>query len=417
MAARATERLTDLAVRRLKKPGTWADGRGLYLQVTDSGAKSWLFRYRRLPPASGERWMGLGPYPDVSLAAARAQAQRCRELRRQGADPIDRRRAEQAAARLEAAKSITFRHCATAHVEAHRAAWRNDKHAGQWTSTLEAYAHPILGDLPVAGVDTGLVLRVLEPIWTEKPETATRVRQRIEAVLDWATARGYRAGDNPARWRGHLDKLLPKRAKVRRVQHHAAMPYAELPKFFADLRTRHTWSARGLAFTILTAARSSEVRYATWHEVDLEARLWTIPAERTKAHRRHRVPLADEAVSILREAMAACTDEAELIFPGERRGRPMSENTMRKYLQEDMARERLTVHGFRSTFRDWTGERTNVAREVAEAALAHVVGDKTEAAYARGDLFERRRKLMEAWAGFCGSGPSTLGGVAIRAAG
>lgn len=400
MAARATERFTDLAVRRMKRPGVWADGRGLYLQVIETGAKSWLYRFKHY---DRERWMGLGPYPDVSLAAARAAALRCRELRRQGVDPIEQRRAEQAAARVAAAKSLNFRSCASAYVAAHKAGWRNPKHAAQWTSTLDTYVHPVMGDLAAADIDTALVLKVLEPVWSAKPETATRVRQRMEAVLDWATARGYRTGENPARWRGHLDKLLPKRSKVQRVQHHVAMPYADIPDFFAALRSRRTWSARALCFTILTAARSSEVRGAAWSEVDLANGVWTVPAERTKAHRPHRVPLSHLARAVLREAREARTGDCVLVFPGERHGRPMSENTMRKYLQEDMGYAELTVHGFRSSFRDWAGERTNVPREVAEAALAHVVRDKTEAAYARGDLFDRRRKLMEAWSRFCSS--------------
>jgi integrase len=261
------------------------------------------------------------------------------------------------------------------------------------------------------------VSKAIDPIWREKPETASRLRQRIEAVLDWATAHGYRNGDNPARWRGHLDKLFPKRSKVRAVKHHKAMPYAELPAFFKELATRETVSARALAFTILTAARSGETRGAVWSEIDRAASLWTVPAERTKSEREHRVPLTRGALSVLDGLDHLPSDQGALLFPNPR-GKPLSDTAIRKYLQQDLGRADLTVHGFRSTFRDWAAERTNFPRELAESALAHVLRDKTEAAYQRGDMLDKRRKLMEAWAKFCVSGEAAGGKIVpIHAAG
>jgi integrase len=361
-----------------------------------------------------ERWMGLGPYPAVPLATAREKAEDCRRLRNKGVDPIEDRKGQRAAAQLEAAKSVTFKDCASAYIESHRAGWKNKKHETQWERTLEVYTFPVFGSLPVQNIDTGLILEALEPIWRTKPETATRVRQRIESVLDWAKARDYRDGDNPARWRGHLSMLLPKRSKVRSVQHHPAMAYADLPGFFEELHVRQSVSARALAFTILTAARSGEVRGMTWAETDMDAEKWTVPGERMKTGRRHRVPLSEEALSVLRELYPERSADDALVFPGLCPGKPMSENTMRKFLQEDMRRPGVTVHGFRSAFRDWAAERTNFPREIAEAALAHVVKDKTETAYLRGDVFDRRRKVMNAWAKYCASGPAKGEVVPIR---
>lgn len=350
--------------------------------------------------------MGLGPYPDVSLADARDKAMECRQMLREGIDPIEHRRTRHASARLMAGKSTTFEECAKSHIEAHRPAWRNPKHAAQWSSTLETYANPIIGQVPVGDIDTGLVLRVLKPIWRTKTETANRLRQRIEAVIDGATALGLRSGSNPARWRGHLDNLLPRQSKISGVQHFEAMAYSDVPSFFKDLRQRETNSARGLAFTILTAARSGEVRGLTWSEIDLNLGTWAIPGDRTKSGRRHRVPLSSEAMAVLREMEATQTGRHEYVFPGRHPGKQMSENTMRKCLQEDMRLEGLTVHGFRSSFRVWATEQSNIAREVAEAALAHALKDKTEAAYQRSDMLERRRQLMEMWAKHCSSDPA-----------
>jgi integrase len=394
-----TVQLLSSAELQSKAPGFYHDGHGLYLQVKNGG-RSWVFRYMHDGKA---RYMGLGPFPDVTLAKARRKADESRSLLRDGIDPIDVRDAQAQAARFSAAKAVTFKQCAERYVEAHKDGWRNAKHAAQWLSTLETYAFPILGPLPVQSIDTGLIVKVLQPIWSKKTETATRLRQRIEAVLDWAKARGFRLGDNPARWRGHLDKLLPKASKVHKVAHFEAMPYAELPAFFAELSKKGAISAKALAFTILTAARSGETRNATLREIDFKKALWTVPAERTKSSREHRVPLTKEAVALLRGLPHLQQGEpATLLFPNSQ-DRPLSDTAMRKYLQEDMKKAGLTVHGFRSTFRNWAAERTNVPGEIAEAALGHVNGDKTEAAYLRSDMLERRRKLMEMWAKFCTS--------------
>jgi integrase len=403
--ARTVERLSPTSLKS-KGEGLHHDGRGLYLQVKNGG-RSWVLRYM----LNGKsRCMGLGAYPDVSLADARREAERCRRLLGEGIDPIEARRQRREATQLEAARSITFEDCAARYIEAHKAGWRNAKHADQWGKTLETYAYPVFGALPVQAIDTALVTKVLDPIWREKTETATRVRQRVEAILDWATAHGYRSGDNPARWRGHLNKLLPAPSRVRKVEHHNAMPYADLPEFFAELSGRNTISAKALAFTILTAARSGETRGSTLGEISDDGTIWTVPGERTKSGREHRVPLSDEALAILRSLDYLGEDDSELLFPGPR-GKPLSDTAMRKYLQQDMGKPGLTVHGFRSSFRDWTAECTNVPREIAEAALAHVLRDKTEAAYQRGDMLDRRRGLMSAWAKFCTLGASSIGKV------
>ena len=285
--ARKIDRLSPVALRS-KGQGLHPDGRGLYLQVK-SGGRSWIMRYMLDGKA---RTMGLGPFPDVSLAEAREMAGGCRKLLREGVDPINARQQRRQGVLLEASQALTFEACATQYIEAHKAGWKNAKHAAQWPSTLETYANPVFGSLPVQIVDTRLVRKALDPIWRQKPETASRLRQRIEAVLDWAKALGYRTGDNPARWRGHLDKLLPKRSKVRAVQHHAAMPYKELPKFFGALAKRDTISAKAIAFTILTAARSGETRGAILGEIDRDAAIWIVPGKRTKSGREHRVPLS-----------------------------------------------------------------------------------------------------------------------------
>ncbi len=382
------------------------DGGGLYLQVK-GGGRSWLLRYMIDRKA---RYMGLGPFPDVSLADARGEAGQCRKLLRDGIDPIEARQRSRQEARLQAARSLTFRDCAELYIEDHKAGWRNAKHATQWGNTLEAYAYPVFGSLPVQSVNMAFVTKVLRPIWSEKPETASRVRQRIEAVLDWAKVNEYRSGDNPARWRGHLEKVLPKRSKVRAVKHFEAMPYAELPGFYIKLVKRDTISAKAMAWTILTAARSGETRGATWGEINRDEAIWTVPGERTKSGRDHRVPLTDEALSVL-DGLKHLNDNPDaLLFPNPR-GKVLSDTAMRRYLQQRMDQPGTTVHGFRSSFRDWAAERTNFPRELAEAALAHVLRDKTEAAYQRGDMLARRKKLMEAWAKFCASGEVASGSV------
>jgi integrase len=402
--ARAAERLSARTAQTVKAPGMYADGKGLYLRIGPTGAKSWIYRYR----SEGQRHdLGLGPYPDISLADARDRAAEQRKLRLNGHDPLLTRRTGRDHAKLAAAKRMTFKACAEAYIAAHRAGWKNPIHAKQWPSTLEKYVYPVFGDLPVQLVDTALVTKAIEPIWTTKPETAGRVRGRIESVLDWATARGHRTGENPARWRGHLENLLPKRSKVRRVEHHAALPYADLGAFVAELRRQEGVGARALEFTILTAARTGEVIGARWSEFNLAERIWIVAAERMKAGREHRVPLSDAARALLGEPGAPDT----FVFPGGKPGRPLSNMAMLKALAR-MGRGDLTTHGFRSTFRDWAAERTSFPAEVAEMALAHVVSDKVEAAYRRGDLFQKRRQLAEAWAKFCAA-PAPTGGKVI----
>jgi integrase len=303
--------------------------------------------------------------------------------------------------RLDAAKAVNFKECAARYIASHRAGWRNPKHAAQWEATLATYAEPVIGGLSVQAVDTALVLKVLEPIWTVKPETAGRVRGRIESILDWAKVRGYRAGENPARWRGHLDKLLLPHSKVRRVEHHAALPYAELPGFLVSLREQEGIAARALEFAILTAARTGEVLSARdGGEIDLLDKTWTLPATRMKAGKEHRVPLSARALAILKEMQAHRHPDDAFVFPGAKPGRPLSNMAFLMLLRR-MGRSNVTVHGFRSSFRDWAAERTNFPAEVAEMALAHTVSDKTVAAYNRSDLFDRRRRLMAAWATFC----------------
>jgi integrase len=400
--ARAIEKLTALKVEKEKRPGMYGDGGGLYLRVTDDGAKNWVFRFML---DGRPRWMGMGPLHTVSLAEARKRAGEHRLQRHDGIDPIEARRAERLKARLDVAKAITFKECAESYIKSHRAGWRNDKHGAQWEATLATYAEPIIGKLSVQGIDTTLVLKVLEPIWTAKPETAGRVRGRIEAVLDWATAREYRQGENPARWRGHLDKLLPARDKVRKVEHHAALPYGELPSFLVALREQEGIAARALEFTILTAARTGETMLARWTELDLLDRTWTIPAGRMKAGREHRVPLSARVLAILEEMQAQRHADDGFVFPGGKAGKPLSNMAFLMLLRR-MKREDLTAHGFRATFKTWASERTSFQNEIVEAALAHVVGSKVEQAYRRGDMFEKRRRLMRQWATFCTTSPA-----------
>ncbi len=390
-------RLTAVQVAKAKKPGMYADGAGLYLQVSGAGtvnlAKSWIFRYQF---KGRPREMGLGSLSVSGLAEARAKAAECRRLRYEGVDPIEARNAERARAKLDEAKALTFKQCTEQYLAAHRAGWRNAKHAVQWNSTLDRYAGPVIGPVPVQTVDTALVMKVIDPIWAKKPETASRVRGRIESVLDWATVRGYRQGDNPARWRGHLDKLLPARAKVRKVKHHAALPYKELPAFMAALRRQEGVSARALEFAILTAARTGEV--IGTRPAEIADKVWTVPSERMKAGVEHRVPLSGAALAVV--AKVTKEHPGAFLFPGGKRDKPLSNMAMLALLDR-MNRTDLTTHGFRSTFRDWAAERTNYPREVVEMALAHTISNKVEAAYRRGDLFDKRRALMNEWARYC----------------
>ena len=390
--ARMSNKLTALVVSTIKKPGFHSDGSGLYLQVAPAGGRSWVLRFQRNGRA---RWMGLGPTDLVSLQEARQKAQDARKLLLEGKDPIDLRRA----ARQSEAGALTFKQAAGRYIDAQKPGWRNEKHAAQWASTLETYVYSKFGDQSVGLVDTGMVLEALEPIWTVKPETASRVRGRIEAILDWATARGYRVGDNPARWRGHLQNLLPRVEKIKRVRHHPSLPYTEIGSFMSELGKAGGVAARALEFTILTGARTGEVIGATWDEIDLTGKVWTVPAGRMKGDREHRVPLSDDASAILR-TMAQDHGEEGYLFPGLRKGRPLSNMAMLTVLKR-MKRPDLTTHGFRSTFRDWAAERTAYPRDVCEMALAHAVSDKVEAAYRRGDLFEKRRRMMVEWCRFC----------------
>ena len=392
---RGLNRLSAVSVAARKKPGYYADGGCLYLRVAPGGTKGWIFRFAQ---GGKTRDAGLGSYPAVSLVKAREGAERFRRLVAAGIDPIEARREEREAATISAEKAITFEQCAKAFIASHEVGWRNDKHRQQWKSTLQTYCYPIFGSSPVAAIDTELVLRVLESVWSSKPETASRVRQRIERVLSWAKVRGYREGENPAAWRGHLDHLLPSKAKVRRVEHHAALPYRDVPAFMAVLREETSITARALEFLILTTTRTGETLGARWEEIDLRERMWTVPAARMKAAKAHRVPLSPRAFTVLSEMTAL--RQSEFVFPGAKPGRPLSQMVLLMLLRR-MGFGHVTAHGFRSSFRDWTAECTSSPREVAEMALAHTVPDAVEAAYRRGDLFEKRRKLMVSWASYC----------------
>lgn len=392
-------RLSARMVQNQVKPGYYPDGAGLYLQVktaAESGrvSRSWLFRYNHNQRPT---WMGLGSVRDINLTDARQQAAECRRLLALGKDPLAQRDGERDRTLVEKQRSMTFDQCASAYIAAHKDGWRNSKHAAQWESTLRLHASPVIGALPVADIALPQIMKILEPIWRDKTETATRIRGRVESIIDWATVRGFRSGDNPARWRGHLDHLLPKPSKVTKVEHHAAVAFDQLPEFFERLRRQEGTGARALAFLILTGARSGEVRGATRREVDFEAAVWTVPGERMKAGREHRVPLSEAALLFV----GASKDEGgeALLFPAPRGGQ-LSDMTLSAVMRR--MKVPAVPHGFRSTFRDWCAECTDFPKEVAEMALAHAISDKVEAAYRRGDLFDKRRQLMEHWATFCG---------------
>lgn len=404
-----------LTVKRVQKlansPGRYHDQFGLYLQVPVPGKMprpmraSWLFRYER---NGRERWLGLGALHTYSLEEARELARKARQQLDQGIDPVDARRADHQARALEAARTLTFEQAAAQYFDAHERKWRNKKSRDQFLSSLKAYAFPKIGRLPVAAIDTGLVLKVIEPIWQTKTETASRVRGRIEAILDWAAVRGYRTGDNPARWKGHLGEVLPARVAIQKPKHHAALPFADLPEFLTALRQREGIAPLALEFTILTAARTGEVIGARWDEFDLDAKLWTIPAARMKAGKEHRVPLSDRAFEVLRVLPREAGNS--FVFIGPKKGTAISNMAMAKVM-ERMERTDITVHGFRSTFRDWAAERTAYPNHVVEMALAHTIADKVEAAYRRGDLFDKRRRLMVEWAKFCATEPTSAAEV------
>ena len=386
--------LSAASVAKLTKPGRYAVGDGVYLQVSESNTKisrAWLLRFQLNGRA---RHMGLGPYELVTLAEARGKARDARRLLLDKVDPIEARRAQYRERLLETARGKPFRECAEAYIASHEAGWRDPRSHRQWVRSLTSYVYPRFGDLPVAAIDTALVLAALEPIWRTKPETASRVRGRIESILDWARVRGYRTGENPARWRGHLDHLLPARNRVRRVKHFAALPYAELPALMARLRDQRGAPAAGLEFLILTAARTNEVLGARWGEID--GNVWTVPAERMKSGKPHRVPLSDRAVEIV----ASLPREAEFIFVGAGTSATSNPHQLKRALHR-MGYDNITVHGFRSCFRDWAAETTTHPNHVVEMALAHVIGNGVESAYRRGDLFEKRRQLMQDWSEYC----------------
>jgi integrase len=389
--ARAIQKLTARAADTITKPGRHSDGGGLYLSISGDGRRRWVFLYTWRSKLR-EAGLGAASKGGVSLKAARDKAAEGRTLVNAGVDPITEWN------RPEAAEMPTFGKAADTFLAARSNEWRNEKHKAQWTMTLTRYCEAIRNK-PVDAIDTEAVLSVLQPLWQRAPETASRLRGRIEAVLDASKARGLigRNEANPARWRGHLDKLLPKRAKLTRG-HHAAMPYSELPAFIEGLRHRPATAARALEFCILTATRSGEALAARWDEIDLDAKIWTVPPARTKAAREHRIPLSDRAVAILREMETARS--GEYVFPGQQRGNPLSGMAFEMLLRR--VRSPYTAHGFRSSFRDWAGNETHFPRELAEHALAHVIGDKAEQAYRRSDALTRRRELMDAWARHCG---------------
>lgn len=390
-------KLTPTAVKRTTKTGYHNDGGGLYLRVTPSGTKSWIFRWRDRATAR-LRDAGLGPASEVPLSTARDRAAGCRKIVEAGGDPIVERNRERLEQRAEAGAATTFGQCAEAYIKAHAPGWTNAKHATQWKNTLKKYASPVIGSLPVQAIGQDHVLRVLEPIWNTKTETASRVRGRIESVLDYARARGLRTGENPARWKGRLDKLLPAPSKVKKVRHHPALPYAKMRPFMTKLARHSGASARCLEFTIATACRTGEVIAAEWSEIDWKAKTWTIPASRMKAGREHRVPLSAAA---LRALKAQRGKDDVYVFPSPDAEREHLSAWAMLELLKDMDRGDITVHGFRSSFRDWAAETTSFPPDVCEMALAHSIKSETEAAYRRGDLFEKRRQLMSAWAKHC----------------
>lgn len=386
--------LGALAVSQISRRGINFVGgvTGLALNVTKSGSRSWVLRYQ---VGGKRRDKGLGGYPDVTLAQAKEAARAARAKIVQGIDPVEDARILRSQLIASQASAITFSQAATQYIDAHKDSWRNAKHAQQWTNTLQVYAYPKIGRMLVRDVALPQILAILEPIWRDKTETASRVRGRIESVLDWAAVRGYRADNNPARWKGLLDKMLPAPGKITKTDHHRALPYKELPAFMARLSEQQGMGAKALEFTILTASRSGEVRGAKWSEFDLESGIWTIPPERMKMGKEHRAPLSDTALSIIKKQKASAF--CEYVFPSPR-GSALSDMTLSAVLRR--MKVAAVPHGFRSTFRDWCAEHTDYAREVAEMALAHAIGSKVEAAYRRGDLFNKRRQLMQDWSDY-----------------
>jgi integrase len=418
------EKLSAVRVKSLKTPGRYGDGRGLYLQVRAADQRSWLFRYTL---HGKHHWMGLGHADDVTLAEARDKARDMRRLLIDGVDPLTSKKAERAKAAAEAGKAVTFKEAAEKYIAKFEATWRNPKHRQQWKNTLETYAYPVFGAWAAGAVDAGAVLRVIEPLWSEKPETASRLRGRIETVLDYATSKYWRAGENPARWKGHLDIQLPARAKVRKVKHHAALPWNRMGAFVSTLRGQEGIGSKALDFTLLTAVRTNETIGARWPEIDLAAKTWTIPADRMKAEVELRVPLQSAAIAILESVLPLRSkDDGDWVFPGGKKGKPLSNAAMAAvidrmnevdegkpvpWVDPKQGDRPITVHGFRSSFRDWAAESTGYPEELAEACLAHTLRNKVQAAYQRGDQFEKRRRLMNDWATYCASPAVPAGNV------
>lgn len=391
--ARPHNKLTPKTISSLKTPGYYSDGNGLYLQISKSLTKSWLFIYK----LDGKKTeIGLGSIDTTTLADAREQAQNYRKLLASGINPLIEKRKKEQERLLANTLALTFQQCATSYIEMHQHGWKNTKHASQWKNTLAQYCYPIIGQLSVADIDTVHVTQCLKPIWITKNETASRLRGRIEQVLSWATVQGYRSGDNPARWRGHLDKTLPKPSRVQKTKHHPALPFVEMALFMQQLKQQEGIAAKCLEFTILCAARTNEAIGATWDEINLDAKIWTIPAERMKAEKEHRVPLSDRSIDILKEMQSFTTNS--FVFPSGSKG--LSNMAMLKLLKR-MDKPTITVHGFRSSFRDWAAERTEYSNEVIEMCLAHTIKNQAEAAYRRGDLLEKRLLLMNDWAKYC----------------
>jgi len=377
------------------EPGKHEDGGGLRLVVSEGGAKKWVLRFTL---RSKRREMGLGSFPDTGLAEARRKAENYRKLAKEGTDPIHARELE-----TQQQATPTFTNCAARYIQSHRRSWRNAKHARQWVSTLKTYARPVIGELPVDEIDTHQILNILSPIWVTKTETAKRVQGRIENVLDFASAHKYRDEANPARWRGHLDKLLPKPSKVQKVAHHPAMPYEQVAAFMGAMQDYNSMSSKALQLLILTATRTSEVLNAEWHEIDLVNATWTIPAKRMKASREHRIPLSHQALLLISNLPNVKGNS--FVFPGMKPGRPLSNMSLLQFMRglgygPSGDKGNYVPHGFRSSFRDWTGEVTSYPRDVAEMALAHTIENKVEAAYRRGDLFDKRRAMMQDWADY-----------------
>ena len=400
--------LTVKQVARLTEPGRYLDQHGLYLQIISPTNRSWLLRYQR---NGKERWYGIGPLHTVDLPEARERARQARLQLLDGVDPIDARRSEKASRDLAAAKVLTFEQAALVYFNAHQKKWTSVKHRQQFLSSMKQYVYPIIGKLPIASIDTTLVLKVIEPLWQDKTATANRIRGRLEAILSWAKVRGYRSGDNPAQWRGHLAQVLRSKAAIQKPQHYAALHYSELPDFMAELTQREGIAARALEFTILCAARTGETIGATWEEIDQDNKVWIIPAARMKASKEHRVPLSDRALEIL-NGLPTERDNHH-VFIGGRKGVGLSRMGMASVLSR-MGHDQFTVHGFRSSFRDWAAERTNYQNHIVEQALAHSIGNAVERAYRRGDLFDKRIRLMAEWSRYCMTPSSTSSADVIR---